>query len=140
MMFRKLLLGLAFAVALALLAGAVTRADKGGKTAAPFAHTVIFYLKSDAPADAAEGLIVDAHEMLAKIPSVRELRVGRPAEKSTPGLAKKDYAVGLVIFFDDAEGLLAYDKHPLHTKYVQKHLKNIELSKLAVYDFLDQNK
>ena len=65
---------------------------------------------------------------------------GRPAEKGTPNLAKKDYSVALTIFFDDYDGLMAYDKHELHKKFVEKHLPHIEREKLLVYDFEDQPK
>ena len=47
--------------------------DKADKPAAPYVHTVIFYLKPDAPSTAAEGLIADAHGMLRAIPTVRYL-------------------------------------------------------------------
>lgn len=108
--------------------------------AAPYVHTVIFQLKKDAPAGTAQSMIDDAHDMLGKIPTVRELRCGKPAEKSSPDVAKKDYHVGLVIFFDDFEGLKTYLEHPLHLKYVDKYLKHVEMDKLGVYDFLDQKK
>jgi hypothetical protein len=109
--------------------------------AAPnFVHTVIFHLKTDAPAGAAEGLIADAHELLRPIPSVRDLKVGRPAEKGTPDLAKKDYQVALVVLFDNQAGLETYLKHPLHLKYVEKHGQHIDRDKLVVYDFVNQRK
>jgi|SRR5262245_23719073 len=110
------------------------------ETKPPYVHTVIFTVKKDAPEGAADGLIHDANEVLAKIPTVRELRCGRPAEKATPELAKKDYTVGLVIFFDDYEGLKTYLDHPDHLKYVERHLKNIDRDKLVVYDFVNQKK
>ena len=110
------------------------------QTKPPYVHTVIFTVKKDAPEGAAEGLIHDATEVLAKIPTVRELRCGRPAEKSTPEVAKKDYTVGLVVFFDDYEGLKTYLDHPDHHKYVEQHMKNIDRDKLVVYDFVSQKK
>jgi Stress responsive A/B Barrel Domain len=109
-------------------------------TKAPYVHTVIFHLKKDAPKDAAEGLIADAHELLAKIPTVRELRVGRPAKKGTPELANKDFAVALVIFFDDYDGLKTYIDHPKHKKYVERNVKNLDDQKLYIYDFENQKK
>lgn len=42
------------------------------------------YLKEDAPRDEAEKIIADGHRLLAKIPSVKGLWIGRPAEKATP--------------------------------------------------------
>jgi hypothetical protein len=113
-------------------------ADPAALSPAPFVHTVIFHLKKDAPEGAAQGLITDAHELLAKIPSVRALRIGRPAERATPDFAQKDYQVGLLVLFDDYEGLKTYLDHPLHQKYVEKHLKNVDAEKLLVYDFVNQ--
>jgi hypothetical protein len=85
-------------------------------------------------------MIADCHEMLGKIPSVRELRAGRPAEKGTPRLAKKDFNVALTILFDDYDGLMVYDQHELHKKFVEKHLPHVEIEKLLVYDYEDQAK
>ena len=106
----------------------------------PYVHAVVFHLKKDAPNNAAELMIRDSHELLAKIPSVRELRVGRPAEKDSADFVKKDYQVGLVIFFDDHAGLMEYIEHPLHKKYVERNIKNIDTDKLAVFDFMNQLK
>jgi hypothetical protein len=127
---------------LALLVTAViASADegKGDKTPskAPFVHPVIFYLKKDTPAAKREALIADCHKMLAKIPSVRGLWAGEPAAKSTPE-AVKDFQVGLLVLFDNAEGLKAYLEHPDHLKFVEIYLPLIE--KIQVYDFVDKAK
>ena len=45
-----------------------------------------------------------------------------------------------MVLFDDSTGLKAYSEHPLHLKYVEKHGKNIDMSKLLVYDFANQEK
>jgi len=103
---------------------------------APFVHTVIFYLKKEAPATEADALIADSQKLLAKIPTVREIRAGKPAEKATP-IATKDYQVGLLVLFDDADGLHTYLDHPLHKEYVSNHEKNLE--KVVVYDFAGSN-
>jgi hypothetical protein len=143
-MKRQLLAVVALAVAGCLLAGAAvySAADKKDEASrkAPYVHTVIFTMKKDAPKEAEAELIADCHEMLAKIPSVRELRAGRPASKGTPELARKDFSVALTICFDDYDGLMAYDKHELHQKFVKKHLPNIQIDKLLVYDSEDQAK
>jgi uncharacterized membrane protein len=137
-----MLRNLSFAVILGVVTGAVWYALSGStpltgaaepKAGPNFVHTVIFYLKKDAPAGEIDAVITDAHKMLAKIPSVRELKCGRPAEKTTPGFGVKDYQVGLLVLFDNDAGLKAYDEHPLHKEYVQKHLPHIE--KVVVYDF-----
>jgi len=138
-MFRGMLL-VAALVLTWTMAGQWGHAADKEKPAAPYVHVVIFHLKKDAPAKAAEEMIADAHQMLAKIPTVRELRVGRPAEKATPDFAKKDYQIGLVIFFDNYEGLKTYLDHELHQKYVEKHLKHVDEKNLGVYDFINQMK
>jgi hypothetical protein len=111
---------------------------KPAAKAPPFVHAVIFTMKKDAPEGAADSMIHDAHDMLAKIPTVRELRCGKPAEKKAD--AKNSYDVGLLVLFDDADGLKTYIDHPQHQKYVAKHLKNVERDKLLAYDFLDAKK
>jgi hypothetical protein len=115
---------------------AAPSADK----AAQFVHTVIFRLKKDAPANEVEALIADAHELLRPIPTVRDLRIGRPAEKATPDFAHKDYQVGLLVLFDDFDGLKTYLDHPMHQKYVEKHVKYVDTDKPFVYDFVNQKK
>jgi len=113
----------------------VLAADKAD---APYVHAVIFYLKKDAPKDQARAMIADAHEILAKIPSVRMVKAGLPAQQATPKLAVTDYQVGLLIMVDNFDGLKAYLDHPMHLKYVEKHEKHID--KVLVYDFLNQSK
>jgi hypothetical protein len=105
-----------------------------------FVHVVIFKMKKDAPTGAVSGAIADCHKMLAKIPSVRRVRAGRPAEKGTPDLAKKDYDFALLIMVDDEDGLKAYLEHPTHLAYVEKHGKFFDMSELKVFDFADQKK
>jgi hypothetical protein len=143
-MYRKVA-GLAvFGVAALLTAQSaeVGAGAKGGEQPrakmANYVHTVIFYLKKDAPRGEAGALIKDAHQMLTKIPTVRRLSAGRPAEKATPDVAITDFQVGLLVHFDDYKGLQTYLDHPLHTEYVQKHKKYWE--KVAVYDFINQTK
>jgi hypothetical protein len=111
---------------------------QAGKAAAspPFAHSVIFYLKKDAPKDAANKMIADSHTLLAKIPSVKGVWAGRPAKESTPKVGITDYQVGLLVLFDNAAGLKTYLEHELHTEYVNRHEKHIE--RVLVYDFLNQ--
>jgi hypothetical protein len=105
----------------------------------PLVHAVIFTLKKDAPEGAADSFIQDAHEMLSKIPTVRDLRCGRPVENPKAD-AKKSYDIGLLVLFDDAAGLKTYDGHQLHQDFVKKHLKNVEIKELHVYDFVDVKK
>ncbi len=103
---------------------------------APYVHAVIFYLKKDAPAGEVDSLIEDTHKLLGKISTVRGLWVGKPAAKATPEYAIKDYHVGLLVLFDDFDGLKKYLDDPLHQQYLDKHGKHWD--KVPVYDFLHQ--
>jgi hypothetical protein len=107
---------------------------------APYAHVVVFRMKEDAPKDAIEKAIADCHELLAKIPSVRMVRAGRPAAKGTPDVPKMQYDFALLVLLEDADGLESYLKHPLHLKFVEKHGPNFNMEKLQIFDFLDQAK
>jgi hypothetical protein len=136
------------ALVLLLGSGRLGAADRGSDKSdghdavqhAPFVHVVIIQIKKDAPEDEADTLITDAHEMLAKIPSVRHLQAGKAAKSTTPNVPKQEFQVGLLVLFNDGQGLEAYQKHPLHLKYVEKHSKYVEMEKLGVYDFVEPRK
>jgi hypothetical protein len=104
----------------------------------PYVHSVIFYLKKDTPAAKREELIADCHKVLGKIPSVRGIWVGQPAAKGTPDFAVKDFHVGLLVLFDNYEGLKTYLEHPIHLKFVEMYSPHIE--KVLVYDFMNKAK
>src|SRR4051794_28005100 len=107
-MKSKLLAVVALGLAGLVLAVAAVRSfaeKEPAKKPARYVHTVIFTLTKDAPKDEEAQLIADCHEILGKIPEVEQLRAGRPAEKGTPKLAKKDFNVALTIVFDDYDGL-----------------------------------
>jgi hypothetical protein len=102
----------------------------------PLIHSVIFYVKKDAPAGERDAMIADCHKLLAKIPSVRHMWVGKPAEKGTPNVAVTDYHLALCCHFDDADGLKQYLDHPQHKEFVAKHEPHLE--KVLVYDFVHE--
>jgi hypothetical protein len=105
----------------------------------PYVHVVIFHLKKDSPPGEADALITDANDLLRPIPSVRDLRIGPPAVKAKPDRARGDYQVGLLVLFDNQQGLDLYLMHPNHLKFVEKHSKYLT-DQLAVYDFIEQKK
>ncbi len=124
---------------------ATIRADdkkevKPEKATANYVHVVVFTLKKDAPKEELSEAIADCHELLASIPSVHGLKVGRPAEKGTPDLAKKNYDFALVVLVDDFDGLKAYLENPQHLKFVEKHGKYFDMEKLQVIDFNNEKK
>lgn len=101
-------------------------------------HVVVLKLKSDSAATETQALIDDSYAQLAKIKTVRGLWAGKPTAKSSststsvPG-DSPEFTVALVLAFDNADGLKAYMTDPVHTKFVDKHLKKWETP--VVYDF-----
>lgn len=95
-------------------------------------HQMYFYLKKDAPEGAANELIRDAQEMLGKVRGVRGLWIGKPAEKATPEIAVKDFHVGLVVFFDDQDGLARFLDDAKYKEFLEKYSQHLE--KTPVYD------
>ena len=124
--------------AMALLADRSASAQPPKKGQPPYVHSVVFYLKKDTPPAKIQAMIADCHSILGKIPSVRSLWVGRPADKGTPDLAVKDYQLGLMVLFDDYDGLKGYLDHPTHLKFVETYAPTFE--KALVYDFQNQVK
>jgi stress responsive alpha/beta barrel protein len=140
-MRRILLFGMiVLAAALTVRAASTDEAKSDKKGHAPYAHVVVFRMKEDAPKDAVEKAIADCRELLAKVPSVRSVRAGRPAAEGTPDVPKMQYDFALLVLFEDAAGLKAYIDHPLHVKFVQKHGPNFNMEKLQIFDFMDQSK
>lgn len=133
-LFGMMVIGVTASVVFA----ADAKSDKKGH--APYAHVVIFRMKENAPKDAVEKAIADCHELLAKVPSVRSVRAGRPAAKSTPDVPKMQYDFALLVLFEDADGLETYIKHPLHLEFIRKHGSHFDREKLQIFDFLDQSK
>lgn len=102
-----------------------------------YIHAVTIPLKKNAPSDTA-GKIVEACREFRAIPSVRSLKVGRPAEKHSPEFVHKDYSVALVISVDNHEGLLAYLNHKIHKEFLANYGRYIDLDNVRVIDFEDE--
>ena len=134
-------LSLAAVLGLAALPAVAAEPAKAPATdkAASYVHVVLFHLKKDVGANAAEEVIAGCHTLEA-IPTVRALKVGRPApeDQSTPKVASRDYDVALTVLFDDAAGLKVYLEHETHLKFVKDYSKDFET--VQVFDFIDQKK
>jgi hypothetical protein len=141
---------LAVVVALAVVAAAWAQVKKTevkpvevkapSKGTGNFVHVVLFTMKKDTPATAIDEVIKDCHDMLAKISAVRTVKAGRPADRATPAVARKNYDLALLVLVDDADGLKAYLEDPKHLAFVKKHGKLFDMEKLRVFDFADQKK
>jgi hypothetical protein len=98
-----------------------------------FVHTVYFWTKPNTPAAAVDQLIADCHALLAKIPTVKHLWAGRPA--NTPrDVVDNSYAVGLTVVLHDSAGHDAYQVHELHLQFIARNKQHWQ--RVQVYDFL----
>jgi Stress responsive A/B Barrel Domain len=98
---------------------AAGKEEKPATKTPAYTHVVLFRLTKDSPEGEAEALIKDCHELLGKISTVRTLKAGRPSDKGTPNVGKKDYAVALLVLFDDTDGLKAYVEDEKHLDFVK---------------------
>lgn len=93
-------------------------------------HVVFFKLKADAPKEAADLVIKEAHRLLTKVPVVRDVKAGRRAPGDRP-IHIKDYDVGLYVYFDRLEDIQTYLDHPLHVEYAKKVGEVVESVRVA---------
>lgn len=98
------------------------------------AHHVFFWLKN---ADSKQDLaaLIEGLKTLEKIPSVRGLHIGVPANTEKRDVVDASYSASELIFFDDVAGQDIYQEHPIHRKFVENcsHL----WQKVVVYDSMD---
>lgn len=137
---KRVMLTLAVVLVVGLAARAEGKKVAVKKETGGYVHVVLFKMKKDTTAKDVEAVVEDCHKMLAKIKAVRSVKVGRPAEKASPRVAKKDYDLALLVLVDDADGLTSYLDDPLHLAFVKKHGKNFDMEKLRVFDFMNQKK
>lgn len=117
--------------------GSITMLDtQSSSGSAKFVHCVFFNMKPGTPEAEIDSLIADAHMLLAKVPSVRKIDSGRRDARMTRDVNVTDYAVGLVVYFDDKAGHDLYSEHPLHMEYVNKHQEH--WASVRVFDFTAQ--
>ena len=99
-----------------------------------FIHTVYFWLKPETSDAARTQLVRDCHEMLGKIPTVRQLWAGPPA--MTPrNVVDNSYSVGLTVVLEDLKGHDVYQEHALHKDFIQRNKEH--WTRVQVYDFID---
>ena len=87
------------------------------------AHVVLYDFRPDAPPDAREALCADAQALLSGLPTVRGIWLGTPADTKTTGrpMVHDDYDLGLVVLFDDLDGLNEYLEYPDHVTFARRH-------------------
>jgi len=98
-----------------------------------FIHTVYFWLKPGTPAAARQQLIDDCVAYLGKVPTVRQLFAGLPA--NTPReVVDNSYGVGLTVVLDDVAGHDVYQEHPLHKDFIARNKEHWQ--RVQIYDYV----
>jgi len=100
----------------------------------PLIHHVFFWLKNPGSAEDREKLIAGV-KTLAKIETVRELRVGVVASTEKRDVVDNSWAVSEHMLFSDLAGQATYQTHPVHLEFIKNcsHL----WEKVIVYDAMD---
>jgi hypothetical protein len=100
----------------------------------PVVHHVFFWLKNPASKEDRDQLIAGV-KTLAKIETVRELRVGVVANTEKRDVVDNSWAVSELMFFSDLAGQATYQNHPVHLEFIKNcsHL----WEKVIVYDAID---
>jgi len=95
-------------------------------------HIVLFWLNETAPPTERDAILADSQELLKKIPLVRHIFQGKPANTPRP-VVDNSYDVALCVILDDLAAHDAYQDHPLHQQFLAKHRQHWK--KVLVYDF-----
>lgn len=100
----------------------------------PIVHHVFFWLKNPESKEDRDKLVAGV-KTLAKIETVRELRVGIVADTEKRDVVDKSWAVSELMFFSDLKGQAVYQNHPVHLEFIKNcsHL----WEKVIVYDAVD---
>lgn len=100
----------------------------------PIVHHVFFWLKNPGSKEDRDKLVAGV-KTLAKIETVRELRVGIVADTEKRDVVDKSWAVSELMFFSDLAGQAVYQNHPIHLEFIKNHSHLWE--KVIVYDAVD---
>jgi len=100
----------------------------------PIVHHVFFWLKNPDSKEDRDKLVAGVNT-LAKIETVRELRVGIVADTEKRDVVDKSWGVSELMFFSDLAGQATYQNHPIHLEFIKNHSHLWE--KVIVYDAVD---
>jgi hypothetical protein len=97
-----------------------------------FVHVVLFWLTENTPASARAQMQKDAVNTLQKIPTVKHVFAGIPA--NTPrDIVDNSYDLGLCVIFPSSADHDAYQIHPLHKQFIANYAQY--WSKIQAFDF-----
>lgn len=98
-----------------------------------FVHTVFFWMKPGVSDADRRQLVSDCLELLGKVPTVKQIWAGRPAQ--TPReVVDNSYDVGLTVILADKASHDVYQEHPLHLDFIKRNKQN--WARVQVYDYI----
>lgn len=98
-----------------------------------FVHTVFFWMKPGVSDADRRQLVSDCLEFLGKVPTVKQIWAGRPAQ--TPReVVDNSYDVGLTVILPDKAAHEVYQEHPLHLEFIKRNKQN--WARVQVYDYV----
>ena len=95
-------------------------------------HIVIFWTDPANP-NSADELVAAANTLLKNIPGVLQFHAGKMVPSHRP-VVDQSYQVGLNMVFADKQAEHAYQSHPQHLEFVEKHVRRL-MKKVLIYDF-----
>ena len=99
-----------------------------------FIHTVYFWYNPAATPAARKQLIDECRSYLGKVPGVKFIWVGVPA--NTPrAVVDNSYGVGLTVVLEDSSGHDVYQEHPLHLEFIARNKSTWE--RVQIYDHVE---
>jgi hypothetical protein len=100
----------------------------------PVVHHAFFWLKNPSSMEDRAKLVAGV-KTLAKIKTVKELRVGVVASTEKRDVVDNSWGVSELMFFEDLEGQASYQTDPIHLEFIKNcsHLWD----KVIVYDAIE---
>jgi hypothetical protein len=96
-------------------------------------HTVYFWLKENSPPGERKRLAESCMQLLAKIPTVKQIWTGSPAATPKREVIDASYDVGLTVVLEDLPAHDIYQEHPLHKEFIARHKEHWK--RVQIYDF-----
>ncbi len=99
--------------------------------ASQLVHHVFFWLKNPG-SETDRKQLIEGLKTLKAIKEVKQLLIGTPASTEKREVVDNSFDVSELMYFDNVEGQNAYQIHPVHKAFVEKHSHLWE--KVIVYD------
>ena len=97
-----------------------------------FSHIVVFWTDPANP-NAADELLAGANRLLKNIPGVIQFHAGKMTPSHRP-VVDQSYQLALNLIFTNKQAEQAYQTHPKHVEFVEKHVRRL-VKKVVIYDF-----